>query len=330
MEFKANAYDIVNDKHYYELKKLIEDNMESFELKELIGYGGESHVYRSLIKNVKRPVSLKVIYNKKKHYRNSKEIEIVNKMKHHNVIKFFGMKNIKNAKFNCDCIVMEYSKFGNIRQFQQNFIKRNNMSETTLCYFASLILKGLKYCHLSKIAHYDIKPQNIIIDESLNLKIIDFSISINYKDKNKIKLPHQGTKHYMAPEVINSEIINTKDLEKVDLYSFGSMLFNLAFGVYPDEFTKEELEEKINILIEENKSNYSKYFFDFINKLLEKDINKRINIKQAMEHYWIKGAEILLDEKEKISNANIFLSYLFFDFFPDFNKYICKYNISNN
>ncbi len=43
-----------------------------------------------------------------------------------------------------------------------------------------------------------------------------------------------------------------------------------------------------------------------------------------MEHYWIKGAEILIDEKEKISNANIFLSYLIFDFFPNFNKYIYK------
>ena len=324
MEIQAKAYNKVIDKDYNELKQLIEKNMESLELKELIGYGGESHVYKSLIKNVKRPVSLKVIYNNKKHYKNSKEIEIADKLKNKNVIKFFGMKNIKNANFNCDCIVMEYSKFGNIRQFQRNFIKRNNMSESTLCYFASLILKGLKYCHLSKIAHYDIKPQNIIIDESLNLKIIDFSISINYKDKNKIKLPHQGTKHYMAPEVINSEIINTKDLEKVDLYSLGSMLFNLAFGVYPDEFIEKDLEEKINILIEENSSNYSIYFFDFIKKIIEKDINKRININQALEHYWIKGANILLDEKEKINNANIFLSYLLFDFFPNFNKYIYK------
>ena len=75
---------------------------------------------------------------------------------------------------------------------------------------------------------------------------------------------------------------------------------------------------------EENNSNYSKYFFDFIKQLLQIDINKRINIKQAMEHYWIKGAEILIDEKEKINNANIFLSYLIFDFFPNFNKYIYK------
>ena len=324
MEIKAEGYNKIIDKNYNELKQLIEENMESFELKELIGYGGESHVYKSLIKNVKRPVTLKVIYNNKKHYKNSKEIEIANKLKNKNVIKFFGMKNIKNDKFNCDCIVMEYSKFGNIRQFQRNFIKRDNMSESTLCYFASLILKGLKYCHMNKIVHYDIKPQNIIIDEALNLKLIDFSISINYKDKNKIKLPNQGTNHYRAPEVLNSEIIDTKDLEKVDLYSLGSMLFNLAFGIYPDEFTVKELEEKYNNLIEENNSNYSKYFFDFIKQLLQIDINKRINIKQAMEHYWIKGAEILLDEKEKINNANIFLSYLIFDFFQDFNNYLCN------
>ena len=324
MEIQLGGYNKGIDKNYNELKQLIEENMESLELKELIGYGGESHVYKSLIKNVKRPVSLKVIYNNKKHYKNSKEIEIADKLKNKNVIKFFGMKNIKNANFNCDCIVMEYSKFGNIRQFQRNFIKRNNMSESTLCYFASLILKGLKYCHMSKIAHYDIKPQNIIIDEALNLKLIDFSISINYKDKNKIKLPNQGTNHYRAPEVLNSEIIDTKDLEKVDLYSLGSMLFNLAFGVYPDEFTNEELEEKYNIINEENNSNYSKYFFDFIKQLLQVDINKRINIKQAMEHYWIKGAGLLLDEKEKMNNANIFLSYLIFDFFPNFNKYIYK------
>ena len=43
-----------------------------------------------------------------------------------------------------------------------------------------------------------------------------------------------------------------------------------------------------------------------------------------MEHYWIKGAQILLDEKEKINNANIFLSYLIFDFFQDFNGYVCN------
>ncbi len=222
---------------------------------------------------------------------------------------------------------MEYSKFGNLRQFQRNFIKSYYMSESTLCYFSYLILKGLKYCHMSKIAHLDIKPQNIIIDDTLNLKLIDFSISIDYRDIDKtIKLPYRGTKYYMAPEIINSEVIDVNDLEKVDLFSLGVMLYNFAFCSYPYESTEEsndeQIEEKMNIFVDENKLQYSKYFIHFLKKLLEKDIKKRINIRQAMEDYWINGAKILIEEKEKLNNANIFLSYLMFDYFHSFNQYI--------
>ena len=243
-----------DDKTYPELKKVIEKQMEAFELKELIGEGSESHVYKSLIKKMNKPVTMKVIYNNKKHSKSGKEIEIANKLKNKNVVKFFGMKNIKEENFDIDCIIMEYSKFGNLRQFQKNLIKRIYMTESTLCYFSFLILKGLQYIHMSKIAHLDLKPQNIIIDETLNLKLIDFSISIDYREKSRIKLPYKGTQNYMAPEVIHSEIINTTDLEKVDLYSLGVMLYNLAFASYPDELTNDEEEkndeEKINKFFE--------------------------------------------------------------------------------
>ena len=319
----------VDDKNYLQLKNLIEGQLETFELKELIGSGSESHVYKSIIKKANKPVTMKIIYNKKKHNKNKNEIEIANKLKNNNVVKFFGMKSFKDNMQGFDCIIMEYSQFGNLRQFQKNILKRNYMTESILCYFTYMILKGLKYIHMSKIAHLDIKPQNIIIDETLNLKIIDFSISIDYRGLNKIKLPHQGTENYMAPEVINSKTINANDLNKVDLFSLGVMLYNFAFGSYPYESTnegwdKEEVEEKMFDSIEMDKSQYSSYFIDFLQKLLEKDINKRIDIRQAMDHYWVKGAEILLEEKEKLNNANCFLSYLIFDYFQNYNTYICK------
>ena len=317
----------VDDKNYLQLKNLIEGQLETFELKELIGSGSESHVYKSIIKKANKPVTMKIIYNKKKHNKNKNEIEIANKLKNNNIVKFFGMKSFKDNMQDFDCIIMEYSKFGNLRQFQRNFIKSYYMSESTLCYFSYLILKGLKYCHMSKIAHLDIKPQNIIIDDTLNLKLIDFSISIDYRDiDKKIKLPYRGTKYYMAPEIINSEVIDVNDLEKVDLFSLGVMLYNFAFCSYPYESTEEsndeQIEEKMNIFVDENKLQYSKYFINFLKKLLEKDIKKRINIRQAMEDYWINGAKILIEEKEKLNNANIFISYLMFDYFHSFNQYI--------
>ena len=312
-----------DDKNYLSLKKLIEEQMEIFELKELVGKGSESYVYKTLIKEKNRYVAMKIIYKNKKHSIN--ETGIVNRLKSKNVVKCFGMKNIRDKNFEVDCLIMEYSKFGNLRQFQKNFIKKIYMTESLLCYFSYHILKGLKYCHMSKIAHLDIKPLNIIIDETLNLKIIDFSISIDYRNINKLKLPKKGTKYYMSPEVLNSDIINANDLEKVDLFSLGVMLYNLAFCSYPyqnEGEKEEELESNQHKLLESNKFQFSNYFIDFINKLLEKDINKRININQASEHYWIKGAELLLEEKEKLNNANIFLSYLIYDYFPNFNEYL--------
>ena len=179
----------------------------------------------------------------------------------------------------------------------------------------------------------DIKPQNIVIDNELNTKLIDFSISLNYANENlekEILLPCRGTLLYMSKEVLNSEKIKIKDLNKVDLYSFGVVLYNLAFGCYPYELTYKE-QDDLDLILEkmENKKldfrndmNYSSYFIDFLSKLLEKDINKRINIYEALNHYWIKGANLLLDEKEKSYYNNNFLCYLLTNHIKMFDEYI--------
>ena len=75
---------MLEDKDYYILKKLMEEKMEEFELKELIGLGSESHVYKSIIRKLKKPVTMKVIFKNKKHNKSLKEIEIGHKLKNKN------------------------------------------------------------------------------------------------------------------------------------------------------------------------------------------------------------------------------------------------------
>ena len=53
------------DNNNPEIKSIIEDQMETFELQEIIGYGGESTVYKSIVKKTKRPFTLKVVNNQK-------------------------------------------------------------------------------------------------------------------------------------------------------------------------------------------------------------------------------------------------------------------------
>ena len=298
--------------------------IEEFELQELIGTGSESFVFKSLIKKNKRIICCKMIKKQKKQKDNLNEYKISEKLKNNNIIKTYTTINIKENEL--DCIMMENAKYGNIRDFQTIFLKRKTLSESLLCFIAYQLLKGLKYIHLCKIVHFDLKPENIVVDDLLNFKIIDFSVSLDYsnKDSNKIKLSYRGTKHYIPPEVDKKNIINIKDFNKIDLYSLGVTIYKLAFDDYPYGINYEESKKYENIKKEgiKGKHCFSSLFLDFLNKLLEKNINKRLNIIEALNHPWIKGADLLFEEKERLYNTNIFLKELIGNHIKVFNEYI--------
>ena len=307
---------------------------ETFELQELIGSGSESHVFKAMLKNTKKIVCCKIIKKKnQKKIKNYNEYKISKTLKNKNIIDTYGGTIIKEGE--TDCLIMEYAKYGNLKDFQK-VLRKKKLSESFLCFITCQILNGLKYLYINRIAHMDLKPQNIIVDEFLNIKIIDFSVSFDYKkiDLNEIKLPFRGTNFYIAPEVINNEIIKVNDLNKVDLYSLGVILYSLAFCNYPFDLIDEDAKDYGKIYkkimkewkIKEKENNYSSYFIDFLQKLLEKDINKRININEASNHYWVKGGEILIDEKEKLYNSNFFLTKVINNSVKNFNDYLKKKN----
>ena len=307
---------------------------EDFELLNLIGTGSESYAFKAqLTKKNNNLITAKLIKRTKGQLININEINISKKLKNINIINTYG--GIPVIKDELNFIMMEYAKYGNLRDFHKNILKRNTLSESLICFIAIQILKGLKYIHMCKVIHFDIKPQNIVIDDFLNVKIIDFSVAMDYgkKDKNTIKLPFRGTNFYIPPEVIKKKTINLKDLNKIDLYSLGVMLYNMAFGSYPFNLSYEDSNDYNKIydkimkedweLKKENHS-YSVHFIDFLKKLLERDIDKRININEALNHYWIKGGDILFNEKEKLYNAGSFLADLITDHIYSFNIYMGK------
>ncbi|XP_059594816.1 G-type lectin S-receptor-like serine/threonine-protein kinase SD2-5 [Vitis vinifera] len=91
------------------------------------------------------------------------------------------------------------------------------------------IAKGLSYRHeecRQKIIHLDIKPQNILLDESFNAKVSDFGLSkLMDRDQSQVVTTLRGTPGYLAHEWLSSAIT-----EKVDVYSFGIVTLEILCG----------------------------------------------------------------------------------------------------
>ncbi|KAI0245827.1 hypothetical protein BJV78DRAFT_1259993 [Lactifluus subvellereus] len=91
---------------------------------------------------------------------------------------------------------------------------------------------GLAYLHKLCIAHRDIKPDNLVVDQDFCLKIIDFDIAMQVKDEDEEVDGQCGTRHWMAPEVEDKS--STYSPIKADRWSCGRVLLYLL-----DEFRKE-------------------------------------------------------------------------------------------
>jgi NIMA (never in mitosis gene a)-related kinase len=85
------------------------------------------------------------------------------------------------------------------------------------------ILDGLDFLHTKKVIHFDIKPQNILLDELERIKLGDLGLARNFKSLSS-KSSFIGTIPYMSPEVIKQE--SGIDF-KTDIWSFGCVLYEM-------------------------------------------------------------------------------------------------------
>jgi serine/threonine protein kinase len=323
------------------LKEGCQDFNYNFELLNFVNSGSCGVVYEGKLKKCpNKHVGLKFLMGKiheEKRDKNAnqkklKELYFQRKLHHKNITGLYGFYEIKN----CSCIAMDYAKYGDLEYFQKKLIQKKYLSETLIAYITIQILEGLKYCHQCKIIHMDIKQQNILIDENLNIKITDFSVSQSYeqyKEGQKFNLPLAGTSLYMSPEVLAKNEIDVEDCNKIDMFSLGILLYNSAFGQFPfqleysDRKNFKAIYDKImqkNLVFPTIKS-YSFLFKNFLRGLLNKNIKNRYSINDALEDPWIKGTKLIFKDKEKMYDLEKFLINIVTDNIKSFNDYLKNY-----
>ncbi|XP_056321877.1 mitogen-activated protein kinase kinase kinase 12 [Danio aesculapii] len=158
-----------------------------------------------------------------KKVRDIKETEIkhLRKLKHPNIITFKGVC----TQAPCYCILMEYCAQG---QLYEVLRAGRKITPCLLVDWAMGIAGGMNYLHLHKIIHRDLKSPNMLITHDDLVKISDFGTSKELRDKST-KMSFAGTVAWMAPEVIRNEPVS----EKVDIWSFGVVLWEMLTGEIP-------------------------------------------------------------------------------------------------
>ena len=145
--------------------------------------------------------------------------------------------------------------------------------------------------HKKGVVHRDLKLENILIDDKMNLKIVDFGFA-TYKGIKKLQ-SYKGTKTYMAPEIKKRLAY---DGRKVDIFSTAVILFIIVNGIFPfKEATSSDVYYQliINGSLEAywNKvgvTQVSWEFKDLIMKMLSPNGSERPSFEQIREHPWMK------------------------------------------
>ena len=276
--------------------------LDLYNIKQKIGKGKFGLVKLGINKETNDKVAVKVMNKNNMDSSDLElvrtEIEILKICQHPYIIKLYDIfENIDYIY-----IIMEYCPGGDLFSYLQkrNFI----LGEEKVAIIMYKLCKAVFYVHSYGIAHRDIKPENVLLtsdDENADIRLLDFGLSKIVGPGQKCTEPY-GTLTYCAPEII----LDKPYLKSVDSWSLGVMTYLMLSGGLP--FTgKDEHEIARNVVY--SKVNFEKKPIwkvisneakDFISKLLDKDLKKRMEMTAALEHPWFKKYNLknTIDEKK--------------------------------
>jgi len=199
-----------------------ETKISDFDIKKELGSGAFGHVYLVVHKKTNAQYAIKAIDKRNKmnveetpYFK--REIEVMYKVHHPNVVKLYGHFEDNNYCY----FLMEYISKGNL----YGLIPKDNKKRINTKVVATImkdIISAVYYLHNMNppIIHRDIKPENILLNDGLVAKLTDFGWS-NYIFNGIKRTTMCGTPVYMAPEIIREQPHD----EKVDIWCIGVLLF---------------------------------------------------------------------------------------------------------
>ncbi|XP_029065578.1 serine/threonine-protein kinase Nek5-like isoform X8 [Monodon monoceros] len=205
--------------------------MDKYDVIKAIGEGAFGKAYLAKGKSDSKHCVIKEINFEKMPIQekeaSKKEVILLAKMKHPNIVTFFSSFQENNRLF----IVMEYCDGGDLMKR----IKKQRgvlLSEDQILSWFVQISLGLKHIHDRKILHRDIKTQNIFLSKNgMVAKLGDFGIARVLNNTMELARTCVGTPYYLSPEICQNKPYNNK----TDIWSLGCVLYELCTLTHPFE-----------------------------------------------------------------------------------------------
>ena len=205
-----------------------------YTVRELIGTGGMANVYKAVV-GPGGPVpegtvvAVKVLRQELMHdpdlvRRFKNESKAISLLNHPNIVKVYDVSVSEKLQY----IVMEYVDGMTLREYLNERGGRLTSRETV--HFISQILKALDHAHRNGVVHRDIKPQNIMLLDNGQLRMMDFGIARISRAENQLSGGKaMGSVHYISPEQAKGDETDFTS----DIYSVGVMMYEMLSGHLP-------------------------------------------------------------------------------------------------
>ncbi|CAH2040697.1 unnamed protein product, partial [Iphiclides podalirius] len=245
-----------------------------------------------------------------------REATICHMLKHPHIVELLETYSSEGMLY----MVFEYMDgsdlcFEVVRRATAGFV----YSEAVACHYMRQILEALRYCHENDIVHRDVRPHCVLLagrDNCAPVKLGGFGVAAQLPAPAAHRAPPElvmdnrplvgpmgqaylksdeygriGTPHYMAPEVVSSQLYG----KPVDVWAAGILLHVLLVGYLPFTGTRERLFEAIcrgrlrfDAPLWDDISDSAK---DLVQRMLTVDHTQRINIQEVLNHRWIRDRD---------------------------------------
>jgi serine/threonine protein kinase len=276
--------------------------IQTYEVCELIGKGGQGEVYRCLHTVLKQERAVKLLRLSMADEDSiarfkEREIRAQASLKHDNIIQAIDW--IEEPEIGVYGIVMEYLPGENLKTCIQ---KEGAFSVQRALDIAIQVGKALSYAHQHGIIHRDVKSANILMKDRNNVKLTDFGIArIAFADKLTRTRFMLGTVEYMSPEQIRGE----KEIDaRTDIYSLAIVIYEMLTGTLPftgeTDFTIQEKQLKSKpVALRKISRELKAYIPQLLDQNLMRALEKKAERRHISMNSFVRELEICFSPEIK-------------------------------